>query len=511
VENNDHKLNQKGFSTLEMLIAMFILILALTAVVSVSFGNQSIIVDSRTNAEALNIAQSLLEKAQADSRKDFNLVNPAAATTTADGFKTWVDVEQKDYFTKLVTAHVEFPEDSGRRGETKLTAIVTNFNNAVGGDTCNSAIAFDWVPNDHPVDYKMSSVGILSGSGLPDDNYPITNMDAYQKMLYVAASDTATSTDHTLFIFDISNPVSPVYKGSIDNSTTTVKGINAVKVAGNYAYIASARNIAVTDPNFGQLQIFDISNPAVPILRSSFPVPGVNGSSGQGIGKSIFYKNGYVYLGLSKTGSGPEFNIIDVHKFPEVPPTLIGSYSVRRGVESIYVRGNYAYLGTDDDGRELTVLDIHNSQAPVFAGYFSMGAGRNGKSLCVVGDNLYLGSRYVFGHPEFNITSIAELSQTSSTSPLGYKDISDPFSVNGIIVRNALAFVLTGSGSKGGNLQLFNIVDPGSLADNLPVATVSLPVGGGSGGTALDCESDYVYIGSVDGSGKSHISIITGQ
>lgn len=75
---------QSGFLTLEMLMAMFILILALTAVISVSFGSQSMIVDSRINAEALNIAQSLLKKAQADSRKDFNLVNPINATTTDD-------------------------------------------------------------------------------------------------------------------------------------------------------------------------------------------------------------------------------------------------------------------------------------------------------------------------------------------------------------------------------------------------------------------------------------------
>ncbi len=47
---------------------------------------------------------------------------------------------QTDYFTKLVTATVEFPEDSGRRGTTVLSAVVTNFNNAVGGDTCSSIL-----------------------------------------------------------------------------------------------------------------------------------------------------------------------------------------------------------------------------------------------------------------------------------------------------------------------------------------------------------------------------------
>lgn len=523
--------SNKGFSTLEMLMAMFILVLTLTAVVGVSFGNQSMIIDSQTNAEALNIAQGLLEKAQADSRKDFNLVNPVEAVTSADGFTSKVDVMQQagDYFTKLVTATVEFPEDNGRQGKTELSTLVTNFNNAVGGDTCNSAIPSHWMPGS-PDNYSLNPIDLLAGSGLPADTYPITSLDSYRNFLYVAASNTLTGDDRTLFIFDISNPGQrPVYKGSVDNSSSTKIGINAIKVAGNYAYAASAieanfnttapdvpcNNEAGTNASCGQLQVIDASIPENPQVKYTFEVPNAVGHDGQAVGKSVFYKNGYVYLGLSKTASGSEFNIIDVHNFPAVAPSFVGSFLVGGGVESIYVNGDYAYLGTDVSGRELTVLDISNPQNPNLAGYFNVGAG-NGNSLYVVGDNLYLGSRYVIGQPEFNITSIASLNPAASTPLVGYNDIgsdsSSPFSVNGVIVRNTLAFILAGSASYGGNLQLFDIAPPGSLSTEIPVATVPLPVGGsGIGGVAMDCESNYIYVGSVDGSGNSYLSIITGQ
>ncbi len=75
------KHDQSGFSTLEILLAMFIFIMAITAVIGVSFGNQSMIIDGQANTEAINIAQGLMEKAQADARKDFNLVNPVSAAT----------------------------------------------------------------------------------------------------------------------------------------------------------------------------------------------------------------------------------------------------------------------------------------------------------------------------------------------------------------------------------------------------------------------------------------------
>src|SRR3989338_8832276 len=67
------KFNQ-GMSTLEILIAFAVVILCVSAVIMVVFGNQSVAVDLVTNNEAIFKGQALLEKARADSREDFTSI-----------------------------------------------------------------------------------------------------------------------------------------------------------------------------------------------------------------------------------------------------------------------------------------------------------------------------------------------------------------------------------------------------------------------------------------------------
>ena len=98
---------------------------------------------------------------------------------------------------------------------------------------------------------------------------------------------------------------------NIDNDIKVNSGLMAVAVAsstsGSYAYVASASSFAR-----GQLQIIDISNPASPAVVATYTIP-TSVVSTAGSGNAIFYKDGYVYLGLTKTSAdGSEFNIIDV-------------------------------------------------------------------------------------------------------------------------------------------------------------------------------------------------------
>ena len=510
----DKKLNQKGFSTLEMLMAMFVLLLALTAVITVSFGNQSMILDSQMNAEALNIAQGLLEKAQADSRKDFNLVNPVAETTE-DGFTYRTEVVQKDYFTKLVTAYVDFPEDSGRHGETKLTAIVANFNNAVGGDTCSSVLypsAEAWRSPEIKDTFDPSDFIDLVADGLGDD-YPITDIDAYQSRLYVTANNpaAATSTEPTLFMFDIdtsdgANPkIEPVEDGFADNNEEVESGLNAVVVAEDpassfdpkeiYAYVAS---------NAGdQLQVIDVGV-TPPVMVASVGVAGRAGNS-------IFYKNGFIYLGLkgSSVSGDNEFYIFDVHH-PENPSWVGGSFNLGNSdINAIYVRDRYAYLATADDDN-LTVLDISNAASPHRAGEGFTGSGsNNGKSIFMAGDTLYLGRTE--GGTELSVLNMND--PEAVPFPLMTSRDNINISVDGLFIKgatqttaapemNGLAFLLTKE-----NFQVFD-ADQLGVTSTAPVITVDLPNNvNGDNEAVLDCEKDVFFVGSNDGD-KGYLYLI---
>src|SRR3989338_2305791 len=71
--------NQKGFSTLEILLAFFVLSLTVGAIISLVFGGQSVAVDSQTYSEAAHKGQAMLEDARATAKGNFNLVKQIAS------------------------------------------------------------------------------------------------------------------------------------------------------------------------------------------------------------------------------------------------------------------------------------------------------------------------------------------------------------------------------------------------------------------------------------------------
>ena len=71
-------------------------------------------------------------------------------------------------------------------------------------------------------------------------------------------------------------------------------------------------------------------------------------------------------------------------------------------------------------------------------------------------------------------------------------------SVNKILARDYLAFLLVNN-----QLQIVKTVDFSPYANPL--------VFPGSTGTAMDCEGNYIYIGSTDTLGNSYITTITAQ
>jgi hypothetical protein len=495
-----------GFSTLEMLIAMAILVIVISAVILISFSSQTMLIDSQTNSEALNEAQKLLENAQALARKDFKLVNPVS-TTSPDGFyHEEVTVEQQpDFFTKKVTATVSWLGEHNRNLYVKLSALVTNFENAVGGDTCDSVLSPNADAWKTPQVKNSTTTDFAQLAGV-SGNYPITDIDAYQNKLYITVGSTDNNTDPTFFSFDISDPVSPALLGKRDNDDDFQAGLNAVAVDGKYAYVASARGIS-SDPAFGQLQIIDISNPASLDVVYTLKVSGVTGTPGEGIGNSIFYKDGFVYLGLTKVGSGStkgEFNIIDVHNFPTNPPVLAGSYAVGNTVNAIYVKGKYAYLATSNS-QELIVLDVSDPSDILTWGYDATGGG-NGKSLYLVGDSLYLASG-----PEFYILNNSDPENIASNNPTP-PTINIGSDIDGLVVRTGLdtaappalhnlAFLLTTN-----NFQIWDITDSSAITQwspaflGLPSGSVFEPV--------FDCEGNNFFVGSNDGDDHGYLSVI---
>jgi Tfp pilus assembly protein PilV len=299
---------QKGSSTLEILIAFAILILAISVTIIVAFGNQSNSVDAQTNSEALYKAQKLLEEARALSRQNFDSV--VSIAPISDGiYQKSLFIDSIDDSTKAATSTISWAS-----GERNLSvSLDTVFTGPPSSNTCSPMLVGDWTAPKH-YDFAISKLMPTNNS----NGIGISDLKAYHQKLYVVAKTPANSND-TFYIFDLpTNPISPpIYDGSIDNSATVSVGLSALAVFGNYAYVANSytgsASGCIEGANCAQLQIINISNPLNPFVVRNLKIPAITSGGKLAAGTSIFYSRGYIYLGLAKaSGSGLEFNIIDV-------------------------------------------------------------------------------------------------------------------------------------------------------------------------------------------------------
>ncbi len=507
-----------GFSTLEMLIALALIVTSISAVISVAFGNQSISVDAQTNDEALAKAQELLENARANARLDFNLVNPIPEAPDDIYQKSLEVVSLPDFFTKRVAGKVTWEGEPNRDLYVELTTLVTNPEALSGGDTCSSVLEGDWT-DPQKTEYEFGSE-IL---GDTSSGFPITSIQAFQGKMFVTVNNSHGNNDGVFFILDISDQsIKPALIGGLDNSLSVSEGLNDVAVdGGSFAYVANAYDSSPgtcdADHNCAQLQIINISNPTNPTLVKNMKLPRFTVGGNLAAGNRVFYKDGIVYLGLANS-TGPEFNIIDVGGggslgASSTNPILIGSYEIGNGINSIQVRGDYAYIASPND-QELIILNISDPTIPVLVGgFYAPGGGGNngnGKSMYLVGNILYLGRTQLNGN-EFYI--LDNTNSETNLPILGASNILDNgngTSVNGILTRDFLTFLITNR-----EFQILRTDDPNSI---IPYASpLPLPPGsGGVQGTATDCEGNYIYVGSqktaagLGGQDKGYISIITG-
>ncbi len=491
---------QKGFSTIEISVALLIITVGLTAATLVIFGGRSFSSDSGLDNEALYKAQRQIEDARASARASFGSV---ISSSSNDGiyFKEVVVSSGSQPYSKNVISRISWTAPGPRSEKIELSTTLSDWKNAlVKNQPCLTPLSGDW---QHPqMAFYEFGKDLLGDSS---SGYPLTGITVLNSKLYVTVNNTNGNNFPSLFIFDVSKPgVKPALLTSADNDPGVKSGLNAITVNGNYAYVANANN-----PNFstcatcGQLQIFDISK-TPPQVIDTFKVPGVTGKNGQSIGTSIFYKGGIVYLGLAKTPDGAtgdtEFNLIDVggggHGGSPTSPVFLGGYQVGNGVNAIYAKGKYAYIATPNS-ENMTILDVSDPTHPTRAGGYSPGIGSNGESLFVTGSTVYLGR--TFGTNEFYILNVQN---PASITVLGSKDIGSgsSTSINGVVLRSNLAFLITNT-----QFQIWNVANPASITQW--ATPLSLPAGSG---TTISCSTDNsIYVGSLPSNDKGFISIIT--
>src|SRR6185369_7737174 len=296
-------------------------------------------VDTELDHQAFYKASRELEKLRAKAAANFESVTSTPTTTLASNegaynnlYSLKSDVLDVDPCTKQVTTTISWQVDASRPQKAQLTSVLTSPATllAMGGGGCSASPPVDW-----------SSPGTL-GSWPGESGIIATDIAVKRGIVFLTSRPSSVSKPD-FFIIDARNPGSPLLLN--DPAFDTGPGLNAVAVAGNYAFAAN-------NDSAHQLEVIDISDTAHPALVTSSTLR--NGTTKPG--NAIFYYGSRVYIGTQADGSGSEFQVYDVSD--PAHPAWLGEREIGSDVNAIFVRGNFAYLATGDNNQEMKVLNV---------------------------------------------------------------------------------------------------------------------------------------------------------
>src|SRR3989344_4452931 len=383
-------LAQKGSSTLELLIAFAVVTLALTAVVMVVYGNQSMTIDAELGQQALNQAKQHLEEAIATSTANFVNFNTIDPLPLAPGefFSTTTVVTEITPCIKKIDSEVSYNAE-GRPQKTIIGTIVTSLEEFFdSGSNCDTDPNINDWDNPESLGYADFSPGGIEATDI--DVIKRGN----ERFAILTAHKPPSNINEEFWVFDVTNPT-PIFKSKLDFGG---EGALAVYVANNYAYTAYASST-------GQVVVVDISDPTNPSVSSRLELPGIAGTCPNGcFPRSIYFYRDRVYVGTNYLGigAGDEFHVYSTEA-PYSPgnPGHIGSLNINHNVNDIVVKDNLAYLATSDEAGELMIVDISNPSAMIHPDISGMKfdakkddgspSAEDGNRLYSSGNTVYLG------------------------------------------------------------------------------------------------------------------------
>lgn len=185
-------------------------------------------------------------------------------------------------------------------------------------------------------------------------------------------------------IINISNPSAPAYVGAIFLSPTTVP--TSLFVSENYLYLTS-HALGFDD---GSLNIYDVTDPVLPVFKGSI----YNGSDGARISNptSVHVDEGYAYITSAAIPYALE--IVDVSDTTN--PIHKGAIVDGEGGASlffpisVFVSGDYAYIASFV-GNTLEIVDVSDPANPTHKGkFYYEGELSYPNSVFVVGNYAYV-------------------------------------------------------------------------------------------------------------------------
>jgi hypothetical protein len=432
-----------GFLVLEAIIALALFSICVFSTITLSWGARRMFDEAHDKAALLDAIAPIA-------------VLPSAFDTqfthTAYGNNTTIATFASS--TNFSSSTNQFSQGVFGSSSISFNILEPDTFSAYGKDTCPPILDFSNI-----VSSSTSAALPISSSNL------ITDLEVKDSFAYIS-TNSGSSTDPDLFIFDISDMTNP----KLISSLNTGPGLAALTVVGPYIFAANKSSV-------NQLQIIDIHDRSHPILLSQAKVPLDIASSTRPNASAIFYDKGFIYLGTEK-GDSPELTIWNVAD--PAHPSLVGRYEIGNKMEKIIIDSNRAYIA-GSGANQLMVFDISDPTHPILVTTLApIGwQTQSGKALDLFEGEIALG-RDTGGfnnkaNPEFILYDSSTIAQQGL--------FDEPGGIYGIIARPPHFLVLTHRLS--GQLRSDDKFGTTSAAYNVP----GIPA-------ALSCDWGNLYVAS---------------
>jgi hypothetical protein len=205
---------------------------------------------------------------------------------------------------------------------------------------------------------KIKLKGVIRGDGEPNFLMGANWVDVSGKYAYVVSYD-----DNSLSVFDVSDPANPVLASSIKVQDYEGKdsGAFSVFVSGNYAYVYD---------DGGVFLVYDVSDPAGagPVLQGKIKIGPTEDYEAADTAWGGIYVDGILAYVVDEVSDG--LTILDVSD--KTSPSIIGTISgagapnYLKNPCFVTVNNGFAYIASGSDDA-LTIIDVEIPKKPTFA------------------------------------------------------------------------------------------------------------------------------------------------
>lgn len=415
-------IGNKGQSLVEILVALAVFSLTITAATLVFFGGQNFVAEAQISREAIQKGHDGMEALRfirdnkwatlTDGKHGLTFLASQSWELTAspdvdDGFTRTVNISTDSFNIKQVELTVTWQDPTVGSRSVAFSQTLAPPDQGIAGDWTNPCV-----------------LGTADGdAGAKGTDVFYANDKAY------VSSSTSSVGKKDLFIFDVSNPRSIVLRGSLN----VEQGWKSLTYANNYVY-----GIEEESPDFF---VIDVTDPANPVQRAKLTLAG-------GVGRYVMVRGNYVYATTANNTSGAEFFVIDVSN--PLSPSVASSKEFGTDINEVSVLLNTAYLATANDTKEIIAVDVSTPTAPVELGSYDAPGTADGRSVhAKTAKRLYLGRTTSSDHELF----VLDASTPSAITLRGSTNVSA--SVYSLITTGVLSFL--GTDDTNEEFQNFNV------------------------------------------------------